>query len=165
MEIVYDLLEFIQANGWFIVLGGCLLYYLYNKYNIRIPEFSMPQSNHRDLDEDQQLKRMQNIEAVRLKQQAAMDAAAAKYREEKIRKDELLSKQKEEEWELHQQGLGYKSKTKRTEDDLSSFGLAQKNPNSSRPKLRGADYNPLTGQSSSDAQRPTFKRAQPRRGG
>lgn len=59
------------------------------------------------------LRQMQNIEAVRLRQQAAIDSAAAKYREEKLKKEELDSKKREEEWELHQQGLGYKSKSKK----------------------------------------------------
>jgi hypothetical protein len=42
-----------------------------------------------------------------------MDAAAAKYLEEKRLKEIELAKKKEEEWNLHQQGLGYKNKTKR----------------------------------------------------
>jgi hypothetical protein len=35
------------------------------------------------VDEEKELKRLQSIEAARLKQQAALDAAAAKYMEEK----------------------------------------------------------------------------------
>jgi len=111
---------------------------------------------------------MQNIEAARLRQQAAIDTAAQKYREEKAKKDELLAQQRQEEWKLHEQGLGYKSKTKKTtDDDLSALGLGRKNLNpTSKPRIKD-DYNPLTGQSTSGAscERPTFRRAQPRQGG
>jgi len=41
-------------------------------------------------------------------------------------------------------------KQKKQEDDLSSLGLSQRNKlGNTKPKLRGTDYNPLTGQSNS----------------
>jgi hypothetical protein len=50
MDFVYELVEFIQANGWFILIGGLGLYYLFNRYNLRIPEINLrpAQNTHRD---------------------------------------------------------------------------------------------------------------------
>lgn len=59
------------------------------------------------------MRRLHNIEAARQRQQAALDAAAVKYLEEKKLKDEKIAKEKAEEWERHQQGLGYHGKTKK----------------------------------------------------
>lgn len=159
-------IELVQANGWFILIACVVLYYLYNKYKNNLPSLSAPRSMHREGDESEQLAHMQRIESVRLRQQAAMDAAAAKYLEEKKVKDEILAKKKEEEWELHQQGLGYRSKTKKAveDEDLAALGLKKKNL-SAKPRLRDSDYNPLTGQSNSGTGRMSFKRAQPSRGG
>lgn len=41
MEFVYGLLEFIQANGWFLLIGGFGIYYLFNKYNLQMPAINM----------------------------------------------------------------------------------------------------------------------------
>jgi len=143
------IISFVEANGWFILIGCILLYFLYNKFKNNFSSNSRPSLSHRDVDEEKELRRLQAIEAVRQRQQAALDAAAAKYLEEKKLKEERLAKEKAEEWEKHQQGLGYHSKTKKQEDDLSALGLSQRNKLPAKPKLRGDDYNPLTGQSSS----------------
>lgn len=167
MEYVYEVLETLQANAWFILFGCLAVYYLFNKYNIRMPEMHRPQSFHRPADEKAQLKEMERIEAVRQRQQAAMDAAAAKYLEEKKKKEAEQAKQREEDLNLQQQGLSTKAR-KNVDEDLGSLGLARKNLNAtSKPRLKNNDYNPLTGQSSSgnDAPRCTFKRNQPRQGG
>ena len=81
------------------------------------------------VDEDAELIRLQKIEAVRQRQQAAMDAAAAKYREEKRLKEIEAAKKKEEEWERHQQGLGYRSKTKKTVNLNKFVNCNSKNEN------------------------------------
>ena len=91
------------------------------------------------VDEEAELRRLRNIEIARQKQQAALDAAAAKYLEEKKKKEEELAKKKIEELEKLQQGLGYRSKTKKPEEsDLSSMGLSQRPSGQPKPKLRGS---------------------------
>ena len=90
------------------------------------------------VNEEDALERMRRIEAARLRQQAAVDAAAAKYLEEKrlvcqlglwkvqplvpgllnfvnhlLQKEEKAAKEKAEEWERLQKGLGYHNKTKK----------------------------------------------------
>lgn len=80
---------------------------------------------------------MQHIELVRARQQAAMDAAALKYKEEKKKKDELLAKQREEDWNLQKSGQSYRSKAKNQEDDFEALGLTRPNKNAtSRPRLK-----------------------------
>jgi len=140
-------ISLVETNGWFILIGCILVYYLYNKYKDKF-SFSISQSSHRQVDEEKELKRLQSIEAARLRQQAALDAAAAVYMEEKKKKDEAKAKEKIEEWERHEKGLGYHGKTKKQEDELSALGLSQRTKLTPKPKLRGDDYNPLTGQSS-----------------
>lgn len=137
----------IESNGWFILIGCILVYYLYNKFKSRFSFGSITQSTHKKVDEEKELNRLRNIEAVRLKQQAALDAAAARYLEEKKKKEEEKAKEKIEEWERHEKGLGYHGKTKKQEDELSALGLSQRTKLTPKPKLRGDDYNPLTGQS------------------
>ena len=86
---------------------------------------------------------MQNIEQARQRQEAALIAAREKYLEEKrlvilflkmilfkkyfkisLKKEERDAKEREEEWERHKQGLGYKSKLKRNDENpLESLGL------------------------------------------
>lgn len=88
-------------------------------------------------NEDEQLAQMQHIELVRARQQAAMDAAALKYKEEKKKKDELLAKQRAEEWNLQQTGQSYRSKAKNQDDDFEALGLTRPNPNATaRPRIR-----------------------------
>lgn len=164
MDYASDVLEFIQANGWLILITSIIVYYIYNKY--KSTSVISSDSSYKKEDEGKILQQMQNIEAVRLRQQAAIDAAAMKYREEKLKKEEMDSKRRQEEWELHQQGLGSKNKQKKNthEEDLAALGLTSKNKNlSSKPRLKDSDYNPLMG--NSGGERPTFRRAQPSRGG
>ena len=127
---------------------------------------------------------MRRIEAARLRQQAAVDAAAAKYLEEKklvsgfgpdqlkrslllswtnnrlLQKEEKAAKEKAEEWEKLQKGLGYHNKTKKPvrkenfkhlwqslglitpvnflkeSDDLTHMGLSNPNKTQSKSRLR-----------------------------
>jgi len=69
----------------------------------------------------------------------------------KFKKEEEKAKEKIKEWELHQQGLGYHGKSKKNDsDDLAALGLSQRTKLTPKSKLKGDDYNPLTGQSSNN---------------
>ncbi len=180
MNISYDWLELIQANGWFILIGFIALYYAFTRLNIQIPHLIQQQrpythnnTLHRTTDEESSLMQMQRIEAARLRQQATLDAAAAKFKQDRLLKEREDADKRSEEWQLHQQGLGYKSKAKviSEEEELAALGLSKKNLN--QVKAKGSrmrdedDFNPLTGQSRSlgDGARPNFRRSQPSRGG
>ncbi len=173
MDWAFEWLELIQANGWFILIGLIACYYIFTRYNFQLPNLQQQQPAHRSADEASSLQQMERIEAARLRQQAAMDAAAAKYKEERLVKEREEAKRREEEWQLHQQGLGYKSKakTRSEEEELAALGLSKKNKNEVKGKanrLRDEDdFNPLTGQSCSrdGGARPNFRRSQPSRGG
>jgi hypothetical protein len=147
-------ISFIESNGWYLLIGGIIIYYIYNKYKDQITNTTQAYRHKKEVKEDDTvlLDRLQRMEAARERQQRQLDLAAAKYLEEKKLKEERLAKEKQEEWERHQQGLGYRSKTKRNDDDLSALGLAQQNKSKSSKKstLRDDDYNPLTGSSSTD---------------
>lgn len=153
MDPLYSALEFLQSNAWFILIACLGLYYLFNKYNLNLPDLRRPThvQQHRDVDERQSLQRMENIEAVRIRQQAAMDALAVKHRE---KKSEAATKGKEE-------------RVLSEAEEMAKLGLTKKNMNETKKGrvTRNDDYNPMTGQSSNTQDRPNFRRSQPSRGG
>jgi len=144
---------FIESYGWYILIAAIVFYYVYVTYIRRSLSSLTNASVESKLDEDTAIKRIRSMEAARLRQQEALDAAAAKYLEEKRLKEEKLAKERAEEWEKHKQGLGYRNKSKPEQQpstDLAGLGLSGVNK-SNKPKLRGADYNPLTGTSNSNS--------------
>jgi len=154
MDNLIAALEFIQDYGWFILISFVLIYFVYNKYKLPI-EKQFDKSFKKD--DEHFMRQIQNIEAVRLRQQAEIDSAALRYREDKLKKEELDSQA---------QIPTYKSNVKKNtkEEDLAALGLSSNNKNlSSRPRLKKPDYSPLM--ANSGGERQSFKRAQPSRGG
>ena len=163
--------EFVQSNGWFILIAACIAYYLYTQWQRRQSEASRNGGSARvELNNPRHIEHAKAIEEARLRQQAAFDAAKLKYLEEKKLKEEKLAQEKAEEWERHKQGLGYHSKTKKPEesqeDQLGKLGLSSQNKDK-KPRLRGADYNPLTGSSTNPSGPACYRpsRGAPSRGG
>jgi hypothetical protein len=155
--------SFIESNGWFIFFGSILAYYAWTylkkqwdeKYCAEgsAPLFSSSSSNNnKEYNEEKELERLEKIQLARERQQAALDSARDKYLADKRKKDEEKAQERILDWEKHEQGLGYRGKTKRQDDSdkLEQMGLSAKNSKkqSKTSRLRGSDYNPLTGESS-----------------
>lgn len=146
---------FIEHYGWFILIGGIILYYLYQKY---LPTYSSWQRRREEMKEEEEHKKdpdkayqaQVSMEKARLRLQQQVNIDAEKRRIEQEQREEIKRQQKIEEWENHLQGKGYHNKTKKgTSDDSSSTGYI-------KPKktLRKNDYNPLGGSSSGSSYRP-----------
>lgn len=146
--IINSIVYTFETYGWFILIGSILAYYIYTHLKdkwAKIAEKKPPK-----VDEEEALRLAERIELARQRQQAAFEANKAKYLEEKRIKEEKAALEKAEEWERHKQGLGYRSKIKKDEnDELARMGLAPNATGKKKPKLRDPDYNPLTGSSSS----------------
>lgn len=76
------MLGFIESNGWFILIGALVLYYLYTQYEKRQREQSSSNAK-KDLSDERTVQHALAIEEARLRQQAAFEAAKQKYLEEK----------------------------------------------------------------------------------
>lgn len=189
-EVVSGLFDsttsFIETNGWFLFFGAILAYYAWTvlkkqwdeKYSAEgsAPLFKNSQ-NDKKYSEEEGLERLEKIQLARERQQAALDAAKEKYLLDKQKKDEELAQARISDWDKHEQGLGYRSKTKRSDgsDPLEQMGLSAKSKaaQKQKTKLRGSDYNPLTGESSTSGGDPDggscswrpSRNTQPARGG
>lgn len=144
-SIIYSPIEFIQSYGWFILIFGLILYYIYNKYKSRFTSssnsYSRSSREHSKIDEAAELKKMLEIEEARKRQQAAMDAAVAKFKEEQKLKEQKKSEEKVEDYERLLDG---KSKLVKNEEAKQNDSSSMSKPND-KPRLRPTDYNPLTG--------------------
>lgn len=92
--------------------------------------------------------------------QEQQDALAAKQKEKMAQLEEQKRQEKIANWEQLQQGRGLGSKLRNTacaeESAASSSGLTRrpKGNYDSSDRLRGTDYNPLTGSSGGSSYRP-----------
>jgi hypothetical protein len=90
-------ISFIESNGWYLLIGGIIIYYIYNKYKDQITNTTQAYRHKKEVKEDDTvlLDRLQRMEAARERQQRQLDLAAAKYLEEKKLKEERLAKEKQ----------------------------------------------------------------------
>lgn len=169
-------LLFIQSYGWFILIGALLIAYLYDRYKSSYADWIHQRQERKD-----DAERKKNPDHV-LATQVAMETARARLQEqvridserqriEREKREEEARQEKIEEWEKHQRGGGYHSKSKSTNMGKQEIQDAESSQNSKlKPKkkerIRNSDYNPLTGQSTtnSDADGPRSYRPSARGG-
>lgn len=138
---------FIQQYGWFVLLGFvCLLYFrksIQEKlYKIAKEKEDLKYAKKYDAGLAQE--RQVAMAAARLKAQEEHDIAAQKWREKQEELQEKKRLEKIEDWEKHQQGLGYRSKIKVPEESSAASSSSELKPKSKKP-LRSNDSLPLGG--------------------
>lgn len=157
--------NFIARNGWFITFGLIGLYVLYTKLGSYIPSrkrTSPPptQQNFGPAEAESFVQRQEAMERARRRMQEQQDALAAKQKEKMAQLEEQKRQEKINNWEQLQQGRGLGSKLRNNacaeESAASSSGLTRrpKGNYDSSDRLRGTDYNPLTGSSGGSSYRP-----------
>lgn len=157
--------NFIARNGWFITFGLIGLYVLYTKLGSYIPSWkrtSPPptQQNFGPAEAESFVQRQEAMERARRRMQEQQDALAAKQKEKMAQLEEQKRQEKINNWEQLQQGRGLGSKLRNNacaeESAASSSGLTRrpKGNYDSSDRLRGTDYNPLTGSSGGSSYRP-----------
>ncbi|KAL3887325.1 hypothetical protein ACJMK2_027267 [Sinanodonta woodiana] len=156
----HNVTEFLQAYGWFIILGIVVILYIKSKLSPSIQKLQSKleqRKESREYDPSKALKMSEELEAARRRMQEQLNAQAARYAEQQKIKEEEKRQQKIKEWDNFQDGKGYRSKYKPQEEEGASSGTKVK---STKPKLRQTDFNPLMGESrGGSSYRP------PRRGG
>lgn len=146
-----SVIVFLQQYGWFVLFGIVVLLYIKSKLDPHFRKFKRQAEDvieQKKYDPDTAQRRLEQMERARMKLQEQHDAEAAKYAEKQRIKEEEKRKQKIEDWENHQKGGGYRSKTKPKEEQEVSKPLKPK------ARLRNNDYNPLMGDSSSSYRPP-----------
>uniref|UniRef100_A0A023FRP2 Putative selenoprotein ixodes scapularis selenoprotein n=1 Tax=Amblyomma cajennense TaxID=34607 RepID=A0A023FRP2_AMBCJ len=156
-------LDFISTNGWFVTFGLIGLYVLYTKLGSYLPSWrtSTPQQqqNYGAAEADEFVKRQEAMERARRRMQEVQDALAEKQKEKMAQLEEQKRQEKIENWEQFQQGRGLGSKLRNigAEESSAESSKLSRRPKGSRDdgeRLRGSDYNPLTGSSRGSSYRP-----------
>ncbi|XP_057301665.1 selenoprotein S B-like [Hydractinia symbiolongicarpus] len=136
----------IETYGWFILIGGFIVFFLYQKYNPSYKqwrkmkeEFSAQQEAKKHPDKTYQIQVAVEKSRQKLQQQVGIDSHKKKLKQEQL--EEEKRRQKIEEWEKHKQGKGYhlKRKTQEVKSETANENLKPKK----KHQLRPADYNPL----------------------
>uniref|UniRef100_A0A023FRN6 Putative selenoprotein ixodes scapularis selenoprotein n=1 Tax=Amblyomma cajennense TaxID=34607 RepID=A0A023FRN6_AMBCJ len=156
-------LDFISTNGWFVTFGLIGLYVLYTKLGSYLPSWrsSTPQQqqNYGAAEADEFVKRQEAMERARRRMQEVQDALAEKQKEKMAQLEEQKRQEKIDNWEQFQQGRGLGSKLRNVgaEESSAESSKLSRRPKGSRDdgeRLRGSDYNPLTGSSGGSSYRP-----------
>lgn len=156
-------LSFISANGWFVSFGLIGLYILYTKLGSYLPSWrvSTPQQqqNYGAAEADEFVQRQEAMERARRKMQEVQDALTEKQKEKMAQLEEQKRQEKIDNWEQFQQGRGLGSKLRsigaeESSDQSSGLSRRPKGNRDSGERLRGSDYNPLTGSSGGSSYRP-----------
>jgi len=163
-DIRLSVFAFLTEYGWFLLIGIALVAYLWQKYGAEYwsrHTSTMSQDPigvvKKDDDANSILSRHEAMLAARQRMQEEQNRLSAIAKAEMAKREEEKRQQKIKEWELHQQGGGYRSKTHYAEDQASSStGQLKKKPQDKKP-LRPNDYNPLSGSGGCNY-RPTGRR-------
>uniref|UniRef100_G3MLD6 Selenoprotein S n=1 Tax=Amblyomma maculatum TaxID=34609 RepID=G3MLD6_AMBMU len=156
-------LNFVSANGWFVTFGLIGLYILYTKLGSYLPSWrtSAPQQqqNYGAAEANEFVQRQEAMERARRRMQEIQNALTEKQKEKMAQLEEQKRQEKIDNWEQFQQGRGLGSKLRNIgaeESSAESSGLSRR-PKGKRDdgeRLRGSDYNPLTGSSGGSSYRP-----------
>lgn len=156
-------LNLISTNGWFVTFGLIGVYILYTKLGSYLPSWrtSTPQQqqNYGAAEADEFVQRQEAMERARRRMQEVQDALAEKQKEKMAQLEEQKRQEKIDNWEQLQQGRGLGSKLRNIgaeESGAQASGLSRrpKGNRDSGERLRGSDYNPLTGSSGGSSYRP-----------
>ncbi|TMS12883.1 Selenoprotein S [Larimichthys crocea] len=139
---------FLSQYGWYLVVVTALVYLLIQYLNKRMSSQSYRSSPPQTPQDAEVVVRNQEaMEAARRRMQEELDAKAAVFREKQKQQEEEKRRQKIEIWESMQQGKSCKGNAKPTQTtEEASTSTAATKPKTDKRPLRGADYNPLTGQ-------------------
>lgn len=155
--------EFVATYGWYILFGVIGLVYINSWLDTRLQGWKKQRKQESDLNSynaNEVLQRQEAMERARQRLQAKYDAETEEYAQKQKEKEEEKRKEEIEDWERHQKGLGYKSKTKAAKEAEQAEARGVTRQDKPKKKLR-EDYNPLWGGQGSGF-RPA---ARPSRGG
>lgn len=141
-----SVVQFLQAYGWFVVIGIALLFYVKSKLDPSIEKWRKKREQQEVYEFDAAVTRTRQgaMESARQRMQQQLDEQASEYAAKQKEKDEEKRKAKIEDWDRHLEGKGYRSKIKPQEGPSTSTGSST----SGKPKkkvYKDDDHNPLSG--------------------
>lgn len=141
-SIVRSVWGVMEQHGYYIVIGAIITYFLYNKLLDYLEERAKSNGSGEGvrLAPEVAMQRHEAMMAARMRLQGEVDKAAEIEAEKQREKEEKSRREKIEDWENHQKGGGYKSKTK-------AAPVAAKT-------LKPETYNAMMGGSGSSGYRP-----------
>ncbi|XP_075753039.1 selenoprotein S isoform X1 [Pelodiscus sinensis] len=135
----------LASYGWFLLFGCAALYLLLQKMGA--PRRIRPSGTAPPLEPDVVVRQQEALAAARIRMQEELNAQAEKYKEKQRQLEEEKRRQKIAMWESMQEGKSYKEKRNQqeVESDASVSSTIPKSKPNKKP-LRGAGYNPLSGE-------------------
>ncbi|XP_060898651.1 selenoprotein S isoform X1 [Labrus mixtus] len=142
--------ELLSMYGWHLLVVSVLVYLLVQLLMKRFRQRDQSSAPQTQQDVSSVVRNQEAMEAARRRMQEELDAKAAIFREKQKQQEEEKRRQKIEIWESMQQGKSYKGaqRVSAAAEEASSSTAVPK-PKTDKKPLRGADYNPLTGEGGS----------------
>ncbi|KAM7015133.1 selenoprotein S isoform 1-T2 [Tautogolabrus adspersus] len=140
--------DLLSQYGWHLLVVSVLVYLLIQHLMKRFRQRDQSSAPQTQQDVSSVVRNQEAMEAARRRMQEELDAKAAIFREKQKQQEEEKRRQKIEIWESMQQGKSYKG-AQRVSATAEEAGSSTVKPKTDKKPLRGADYNPLTGEGGS----------------
>ncbi|XP_053221394.1 selenoprotein S isoform X1 [Podarcis raffonei] len=135
--------------GWYILLSSVAIYLLIQKLSRSFRGKRQPRLDAAAVEPDAVVRRQEALLAARLRMQEELNEQAEKFKEKQKKAEEEKRRQKIVMWESMQEGKSYKETLKQNQQEPepgASAAAAAPKPKPNRKPLRGAGYNPLSGE-------------------
>ncbi|XP_033023294.1 selenoprotein S isoform X2 [Lacerta agilis] len=134
--------------GWYILLSSVAIYLLVQKLSRSFRGKRQPRLDAAAVEPDAVVRRQEALLAARLRMQEELNEQAEKFKEKQKKAEEEKRRQKIVMWESMQEGKSYKETLKRNQEPEPgpSAATSAPKPKPNRKPLRGAGYNPLSGE-------------------
>jgi len=156
---------FLSDYGWFVLIAIAICAYLWQKYvseswsqySSTLSQTTTTAAAKKHDDANAVLARHEALLAARQRMQDEQNRLSAIAKEEMAKREEEKRQQKIKEWELHQKGGGYHSKTHQPDEPATS-STSRLNKTQPKKPLRQNDNNPLCGSDGGSSYRPAGRR-------
>lgn len=147
-KLLYGVVSLLERYGWVIVLCLVICWFLFEKLKPQLYEWKTRRDEYNDKkneDPEKVCSQQEKQATARRRMQEKIDADAERHKERQQQLEMERRREKIEDWERHQDGQGYRSKTKMPDTSNQTPGFIKPKPKF-KNTLRQSDYNPLTGQ-------------------
>lgn len=155
-EAASCVLLFLEKYGWFVILGVVLYVLIWSNFEPYWRKWKKKREKQYEetIDPERLIKCQASQEMSHRRMQENVDVKSVEFAEKMKELEAKKQQEKIDDFEMHQQGRGYRSKHPKTDD-------RNQKENKAKPKksarLRNSDYNPLSGSSSGTSFRPNSR--------
>lgn len=153
-DAVVNVVLFLEKYGWFVILVAIISVLIWSKLEPYWRKWKQKRDKQFEaaIDPNKLAKCQESLEVSRRRMQENLDAKAKEFAEKKRELEAQKRQENIDDWEMHQQGRGYKSK--HAKNDGGKPSQNQVKPKKSDRLRTSEDYNPLSGSSSGSSFRP-----------